>query len=848
MKPKKSKPSQSKPRRTSKAFLSTLITLLYTTQPSTQSITQTLKKECSPIPPAQYGSSELNYKTEASFLMACNTKMYHLAIQDPANTNEYNWPLDHSPGFDERIISISHRIKEDQIFLGVHIWQTVAGVDNFIESRVYYYPNFAGVGYTGSIPSASVSGGRLQFLIQNYRNDAKSSQIPAIERVVADPDNSFFAVTDDLGQVLIYDLAPSDGVPKLAYNFKSCLDQEISALKFRPLAAEFMVAQRSGKALIHVTFLTEKEPRVLQHSTGAPGEELSAIEVFKFDERAMTGGSQGTMKLWNCVDAKHLEDYNVGGSKGKEVLDMLWVISTNFFVSVHRDKRLNIWRLSGRFRFVEGIEPAVNDIPKKIFTVGTQNSLFIGFSFSAIKYDADSMRCHEYCRTCNGEGQFDCTSCFAGYTLTQTDFCKKYCDPSLPVYYDQNKNDCKNCAPGCQVCMGPRDIDCLQCQTGFLQHPNRVCLAACKDGTYYDSESNTCKYCHPTCTTCRFGGSKDCIVCATELMMNVDKTCTPVCKTGTFNQTKSHCAKCDASCKECNGTTKNSCTECKDKKEEFLSKEKTCVNCMHNYKSDPELCEFVHALKMVRTPYESVDKFSSLTIKIWLQKIENLTEIMLNKIDWNKPIFEISVDGETQEIIGSKRETIRRNSFVIDLNFTKQLKSKKMIKIKAIRRDLVVANLTNKDVVYLQNFEDSWNYPINLKLDRASALYVEHLAKNVNWLLMIFGLIILLSVISMLFFSFDITYLLVDFTRMAKVLHRIKFINVNQTPLVEYFLVKIYNLYQSGLDRPRDEVDQFEVAYRGKLTQIGVSVFPLVNFSDKYVLYLVSFNAKGNKI
>ena len=91
----------------------------------------------------------------------------------------------------------------------------------------------------------------------------------------------------------------------------------------------------------------------------------------------------------------------------------------------------------------------------------------------------------------------------------------------------------------------------------------------------------------------------------------------------------------------------------------------------------------------------------------------------------------------------------------------------------------------------------------------------------------------------MLYKEYDVTYLLMDFTRMAKVLHRLKFVNVDQTPLVEYFLSKVYNLYQSGLDRPRDEVDRFQHSYRGRLTEIGVPVFPLVNFSDKYLIYLL---------
>lgn len=70
------------------------------------------------------------------------------------------------------------------------------------------------------------------------------------------------------------------------------------------------------------------------------------------------------------------------------------------------------------------------------------------------------------------------------------------------------------------------------------------------------------------------------------------------------------------------------------------------------------------------------------------------------------------------------------------------------------------------------------------------------------------GLMIILSSI-MFYFGYDVTHILLDFTRMAKTIHRIKFVNVNQTPLVEFFLASVYNIYQTSLDKPRDEVDKY---------------------------------------
>jgi hypothetical protein len=187
----------------------------------------------------------------------------------------------------------------------------------------------------------------------------------------------------------------------------------------------------------------------------------------------------------------------------------------------------------------------------------------------------------------------------------------------------------------------------------------------------------------------------------------------------------------------------------------------------------------------------------------------------------------------------SKRYLLRRESFIVDLNFTSMFEKTSKIIISPLRRDVILKNLTNPDSFFFKNFIGSMDYYLVPKLDLNSGKLVSDLANGLNIGLLVCGGIMIVLAGIMLWKEFDVTHILLEFTRMAKTIHRLKFINVDQTPLVHYFLGKVYNIYQSGLDRQRDEVDRYQIGYRGRLTEIGVPVFPLVNFADKYMIYLI---------
>lgn len=169
-----------------------------------------------------------------------------------------------------------------------------------------------------------------------------------------------------------------------------------------------------------------------------------------------------------------------------------------------------------------------------------------------------------------------------------------------------------------------------------------------------------------------------------------------------------------------------------------------------------------------------------------------------------------SVNRQLQQSSILSRYSIRHKSFVIDLNFTTDdLEFTRELEIRTLKRDLIVKNFTNSEILFIKPFETTRSFFLMPKLDMDSGMVALTYAFWLNIALLCgAGLMIVVSGI-MFFFGYDVTHILLDFTRMAKTIHRIKFVNVNQTPLVEFFLGSVYNIYQTSLDKPRDEIDKY---------------------------------------
>lgn len=366
--------------------------------------------------------------------------------------------------------------------------------------------------------------------------------------------------------------------------------------------------------------------------------------------------------------------------------------------------KFNIWRVRGNQGFVEGISETF--IPTFISAVGFDSAFFVGSNTYFKRYNSDSMRCHDYCLTCDGISEYDCTSCFDNYMLETTGFCKAVC-PLAPVYLNITTNFCEPCDTGCQTCIGGRDIDCMVCLSSHLQHPNRSCHVDCQYKTFFNTTSNTCDRCHPTCGWCSSGLINACTECNQGLMMNLDKTCTPKCRSGSFNITSNTCALCHEDCKECNSTEITGCIECRNKSIEFLSKDNKCIDCLNRYDEDLKTCTFSKFAFVARTPYEARDIFSSLSVKIFITDMYRNRRIVDEKLDWGLEYFNVTIDGiEKEDYV--KRENIRRGSFVIDFNFSKSFDDEKDLTVLINKRDWLLVNLTNKNIFLIQNLSQVW--------------------------------------------------------------------------------------------------------------------------------------------
>lgn len=564
--------------------------------------------QCNPlVNPTQF---EMNFLTDQSFYLGCSTKIMIVDLFDSTNDYVFNLPSTSSP-YANKIIAISNKKKNppnnvDKLFVAFSY------LDSSVErgDKVYYLPKY----YQAKNNADPFEDAKI------FQIPVKiAGQRPTIKFLEAIPENDFFITADDRGSIHVID-SSADTSPDLYPSNSIYFHQEngstIIGLKYRDLLSKFFVGVSGGEARIYVFNLVNSAPTTINH-----GGELSAIETFKFDDRVMTGGADGLIKVWNSTDQSQVGvTYNIGKAYGDKVNDLSWIISTNFFVSCHNDKKINVFRMQNTESHLDTYNTI--SIPIYISSVENTKEFLVGFSGSIglRRYSSNSIGCHVFCKSCSGSTKYECHSCFNGYTpnpSTAPFFCSKNCNLNNKEYFDLDSNTCKSCADGCQKCTRERPIDCIQCESSYLQHPNNACYTECQIGTYAnpDTTNQTCLSCHPSCKKCNGSLYTDCLECKDGLVENIDKTCTPQCKTATYNITATKCAQCHSSCKNCEGPELNQCTECYNSSRYFLNSERKCIDCLDSYEQDLDICNFTRPLKVVRCPYESKDPFSSITIK-----------------------------------------------------------------------------------------------------------------------------------------------------------------------------------------------------------------------------------------
>ncbi|XP_068615246.1 proprotein convertase subtilisin/kexin type 5-like, partial [Brachionichthys hirsutus] len=174
-------------------------------------------------------------------------------------------------------------------------------------------------------------------------------------------------------------------------------------------------------------------------------------------------------------------------------------------------------------------------------------------------------KCSSMCDTCVGSRSDQCTTCRAGYHLSEgTNTCVVTCADSF--YLDLDSNVCRRCPENCRRC-ATSNI-CTECKPGMSLQANK-CQMTCDAGTYYNGHRRTCEPCHRACATCAGTGIEACTKCADGYLLE-DWRCVSTCSTGYYlseqnsdsGQVQRSCKKCDRSCYECSGPGERNCSSC----------------------------------------------------------------------------------------------------------------------------------------------------------------------------------------------------------------------------------------------------------------------------------------------
>ncbi|XP_061555258.1 proprotein convertase subtilisin/kexin type 5-like [Phycodurus eques] len=172
-------------------------------------------------------------------------------------------------------------------------------------------------------------------------------------------------------------------------------------------------------------------------------------------------------------------------------------------------------------------------------------------------------RCYATCESCTGSRSDQCTSCQAGYHLTEgTNTCTTVCEESY--FLDHDGNMCRKCSEKCSRCTS--SSVCTECKADARLRGNR-CQRRCASGMYLDEAEGLCKACHRVCTACAGAGVEACTQCAEGYLME-EWRCVPSCSSGFFATNPEMadgrwvCRRCDASCLTCVGPGRANCSSC----------------------------------------------------------------------------------------------------------------------------------------------------------------------------------------------------------------------------------------------------------------------------------------------
>jgi proprotein convertase subtilisin/kexin type 5 len=135
-------------------------------------------------------------------------------------------------------------------------------------------------------------------------------------------------------------------------------------------------------------------------------------------------------------------------------------------------------------------------------------------------YDASNcVACHPFCLSCSGPKPEDCTACYPGAKLSGLSPTSCECEEGLDPGPDVASCTAISCHIECKTCEGEGGTECTSCyRNAYLLgvSPNEC---VCKTGYYPNPNASNCEPCLSSCVTCVGGSPGDCLSCTTNAML-----------------------------------------------------------------------------------------------------------------------------------------------------------------------------------------------------------------------------------------------------------------------------------------------------------------------------------------
>ncbi|KAL4507646.1 hypothetical protein ABPG73_012334 [Tetrahymena malaccensis] len=155
-----------------------------------------------------------------------------------------------------------------------------------------------------------------------------------------------------------------------------------------------------------------------------------------------------------------------------------------------------------------------------------QNNSCVSCKYDGFFISEDKcLKCDSTCVTCNGTTNTDCLSCSKGqFLLVSNSTCVNSCDSKNGFYILDDK--CIECDKSCKTCNGQLETNCLSCYFGLIFQPTLNKCGRCEEGQYLNKSTDKCEYCDQSCLECTGKNKNECKLCANGLILSkVTNTC-----------------------------------------------------------------------------------------------------------------------------------------------------------------------------------------------------------------------------------------------------------------------------------------------------------------------------------